>query len=218
MGDIFWGLFCFVLIAAQAYLLGSISFAIIVTRLTNKTDIRAHGSGNAGMTNVLRTAGKLPAALTLAGDLSKAVVAVLLGRLIAQYIAGVDPLFGAYIAGFFCIIGHIFPLYFHFKGGKGVLTAAGMVLIIDWRILLVCLAVFLVVLLINRRISLASICAAAALPVIALFVYLLSGASVLEIVFNTIFSALIGCVIIIMHRDNIRRLLAHTEPKIGQKL
>jgi len=107
---------CFVC-AAIGYLIGSINFSIIISNIFYKDDIRTHGSGNAGSTNMLRTHGTVPGLLTFAGDLIKTAIAVIIGALIYNLI-------GAYVAGFFCIIGHVFPLYFKFKGGKGVATVA----------------------------------------------------------------------------------------------
>ena len=115
------------------YLVGSVSFSIIFTRLFDKKDIRTMGSGNAGFTNVLRSVGKLPSILTFIFDFAKGLLAVYLGMLIFQ--ASGAPFIvkqcGIYLAGVACILGHVFPLYFHFKGGKGVLTSAALILIID---------------------------------------------------------------------------------------
>ena len=115
-----------IILAMVCYLLGSVNFAIIYTRHFAHTDVRAHGSGNAGMTNVLRTAGKLPAVLTFVCDFLKGAVAVALGRFAAYYLLDlltghstshlIDPLYFAYLAGFFCLMGHIYPLFFSFKG------------------------------------------------------------------------------------------------------
>ena len=149
------------------YLVGSVSFSIIFTRLFDKKDIRTMGSGNAGFTNVLRSVGKLPSILTFIFDFAKGLLAVYLGMLIFQ--ASGAPFIvkqcGIYLAGVACILGHVFPLYFHFKGGKGVLTSAALILIIDWRIFLIVVGVFLIVFLISKIISLASISAAVSLPI-----------------------------------------------------
>ena len=108
--------------AAAAYLLGSLSFSIIVTRLLYHKDIRTFGSGNAGMTNVLRTFGKGAAALTIVGDIGKGILAVLLAKWAFGAFTAADPIYGAYIAAFCAVLGHVYPVYFGFKGGKAVST------------------------------------------------------------------------------------------------
>ena len=139
------------LTAVVAYLLGSINWAIIITRLFSKKDIRDEGSGNAGATNVLRSEGPLPALLTTLGDLAKSMAAVLLGRYLVIHFhfayAGEWPvtaagLVGGYLAGLFCVMGHLFPVFYNFRGGKGVLATLGMFLVADWRVALMCLTLF----------------------------------------------------------------------------
>ena len=214
---------------AIAYLLGSLNSAIIVTRLTAKKDIRTYGSGNAGATNVLRSQGKIPALLTTLGDLLKSFIAVLiggwlLGNLNLVY-TGIESyrispeeteLVGRYLAGLFCILGHLFPLYFGFRGGKGVLTTLGMMLILDWRVALICLGFFIVVVLIWRMVSLGSIIAAALLPVFTYifraFVEKQSGSTV---IFCTAMAVLIAAILIIKHIPNIKRICAGTESKFS---
>lgn len=117
--------------ALVPYLLGSIDFAIIVCKIVAGKDIRDYGSGNAGLTNVLRVFGKGPALATLAGDFSKAVLGVLFARLMFSLWLPTTQFDGAYIGGLFVLLGHIFPLYYHFKGGKGVLTCAGIALVVN---------------------------------------------------------------------------------------
>ncbi|MBQ1717405.1 MAG: glycerol-3-phosphate acyltransferase, partial [Ruminococcus sp.] len=132
------------LTAVIAYLIGSVNPAVIVTKIwtKGKKDIRDMGSGNAGFTNVLRSVGKVPAIITIVCDALKCVAAVLIGGLLFTLIAGdsaVSPQVinvGKYIAGIFCIIGHSYPLYFHFKGGKGVVSSAALMLTEDWRVFL----------------------------------------------------------------------------------
>ena len=128
-----------------SYLLGSINSSIIFTKLFSHEDIREMGSGNAGTTNVLRSVGKRTAACTFAFDFIKGVLAVFIGRLLFQYFAAAYPLagvsswefvqYGAYLAGIFCVLGHDFPVFFGFRGGKGVLTSWSIILLIDWRAL-----------------------------------------------------------------------------------
>lgn len=212
------------LTAVAAYLLGSLNSAIIVTRLTSKEDIRSYGSGNAGATNVLRSKGKLPALLTTLGDLLKSFLAVLFGGFLLTHLslngapAEGAKLVGEYLAGLFCILGHLYPLYFGFKGGKGVLTSLGMMLILDWRVALICLGFFIVVVLIWRMVSLGSIVAAALLPVFTYifraFVEKQSGGTVW---FCTAMAILIGAILICKHIPNIKRIIHGTESKLGSK-
>lgn len=145
------------LVAAAGYLLGSISFAIILTRVFAHEDVRSHGSGNAGATNVLRVAGKKASALTFLCDFLKCALSVAIGYYALHFIClanGIDPVLarlGMYAAGFCCIIGHMYPLYFGFRGGKGVVTAAAMILLLDWRVFLICFAFFALVLRGRKR-------------------------------------------------------------------
>lgn len=200
--------------AAAAYLLGSISFAVIISKALAHKDVREVGSGNAGMTNVFRSFGKLPGILTLLGDFSKGIISVIIGRVIFEYLLGLNPMYGAYVAGLFAILGHIFPLYFHFKGGKGVLTTAGMALVLDYRIFIITIGIFLLIILITRMVSVGSIIAAVAYPITTYTVYTHSGQPAMV---GTIATACIGALLIFMHRSNIKRILNGTEAKIGSK-
>ncbi|MEG2653048.1 MAG: glycerol-3-phosphate 1-O-acyltransferase PlsY [Ruthenibacterium sp.] len=206
----FFALLC----AAIAYLLGSCSFAILVTKLLYHKDIRTFGSGNAGMTNVLRTFGKGAAALTIVGDIGKGIVAVLLSKWIFGAFTSINPVYGAYIAAFFAVIGHIYPLYFGFKGGKAVSVATGTIIAIEPILVLPLLAVFLLVFLCSKMVSLASICCAVLYPVVTWIYFNWMGH---DVVFTTIGAAVIGGLVLWMHRSNIKRILAGTEYKFGQK-
>ncbi len=218
------------LTAAVAYLLGSVNSAIIVTKIFSKEDIRTYGSGNAGATNVLRSQGKLPALITTAGDLLKSFLSVYIGGWLMQHLNlyytfesfRISPegtvLIGQYLAGFFCIIGHLYPLYFGFKGGKGVMTTLGMMLILDWRVALICLGFFILVVLISRMVSLGSIVAAALLPVFTCIFRLFVEKQPVQIVwFCTAMSLLIAAILIIKHIPNIKRIINGTESKLGKK-
>lgn len=203
-------------ISVSSYLLGSVNFAIIITKLFIKKDIRDFGSGNAGMTNVLRSVGKLPAALTLIGDFGKGVIAVLIGKILIVNLLGLDlSSVGAYIAAFFVLLGHIYPIYHNFKGGKGILTSAGALLMIDPRVLLVCIIVFAIVCALTRIVSLSSICCATAYP-IATFVFRFVQKSP-NLWIDTILAVFLAGIIIFMHRSNIKRLINGTEHKFGNK-
>jgi len=198
--------------AAVAYLLGSLNFAIIVTRIFTKKDIRTMGSGNAGMTNVLRCVGKFPALLVLVGDLAKAIIAVLLGQFLFPQIVGGDAMIGGYAAGVAVMLGHIFPVFDHFKGGKGVLTAAGMMLVLDFKVFGICIFIFIVVLLLTRIVSISSILAALSMP---LATYVLHSITQEQLLYSTLMSGLIAAILVFMHRKNIHRLLTGTEKKIS---
>ncbi len=203
-----------ILTALISYLLGSISFAVIVSRALAHKDVRDYGSGNAGLTNVVRNFGKLPGLLTLVGDFSKGVVAVMLGRVIFARLAGLEPQYGACVAGLFVIIGHIFPVFFGFRGGKGVLTTAGIALVIDPRVFLIAVSIFIIVFLITRIVSISSITAAFSYPIATYVVNALSGR---PDVVDTVLTACIGVILIYMHRANIKRLINGTEPKFERK-
>ena len=159
-----------ILVVAIAYLIGSISSAILMGKLFGGDDIRSHGSGNAGATNALRTYGKKVANLVLILDCLKAVVAILLGMLIARF-AGLEPRYGAYSAGVGAALGHNFPVYFHFRGGKGVLVSAVYMLFADWRIGVAVLVFSLLLMVVTRYVSLGSILGATAFFVASLFLH-----------------------------------------------
>ena len=212
-----------ILCAVVGYLLGSINSSIILTKLYKKGDIRDHGSGNAGMTNVLRSVGKLPAALTFVGDFLKCVVAVLLASL-AIRLLGVDPgseleKIAQYTAGVFCVMGHAFPLYYGFRGGKCIVTAAAMIALTDWRVFLLILATFLLVFIWKRIISLASIICAALYPVytflITFFLDYQNGRhSLIYLIFVTVVTLFVGIFVLYRHRSNIGRLRRGEEKPI----
>ncbi|MBQ1928264.1 MAG: glycerol-3-phosphate 1-O-acyltransferase PlsY [Clostridia bacterium] len=221
------------ILAAVSYLIGSISFAVIFTNYYAHTDIREHGSGNAGMTNVLRTVGKKPAIFTFICDFLKGVVACLLGKyamlpilsaiLNTDLTSVINPLYFAYLAGLFCIIGHIYPLYFSFKGGKGVATTAGIFLVLDWRVFLIAIALFLVLVLITRTVSIGSIAAAIAIPILtAIFSdktteYSFTLFGLPQHIIITIFAVIFAVIVIAKHKENIVRIIHGEEKKFGKK-
>jgi acyl phosphate:glycerol-3-phosphate acyltransferase len=189
-----------ILAFAGGYLLGSIPFAYVVTTLFGLGDIRKVGSGNVGATNVLRTGNKLAAALTLIGDVGKGVVAVLLAK---QF--GDVP---AMAAGLGAFVGHIFPVWLNFKGGKGVATCAGIIAALSWPVALMAAATWLAVAVVTRISSLAALVAAVATPI-----YM----AVFDKWQLAVGSAVLAALVFITHRENIRRLLAGQEPRIGAK-
>ena len=208
--------------AVLSYLLGSFNSSILVVRLLKHQDIREFGSHNAGLTNTLRCFGKGCAALTLVGDLAKGIVAVLLSKGICELLgtgltAQNDVHFIGYIAGIFAILGHVFPIYYHFKGGKGVLVGVSVFLGIDWKVFLCLIVIFAVVLAISKYVSLGSIIAAACCPVVTfLFQFWQRGALPMWYLWlNTGLAALMGAWVIYMHRTNIQRLKAGNENKFS---
>ncbi len=207
-----------VLCVVVPYLLGSLNFAVIISKQRYKDDVRTHGSGNAGATNMLRTHGKSAAVLTLLGDLLKAVVSVVF----ALFIMPGDGF--AYIAGLCCMLGHAFPLYYKFKGGKGVVVAAGTMLVLNPMVFLICIVVWLILILLTRYVSLAAIVAAILFPLLNFFLYvkdyfMVDGVDVVPYSFliKTIFSVIMGVLIVWLHRANIVRLMRGEENKIGAK-
>ena len=208
--------------AVLSYLLGSFNSSILVVRLLKHQDIREFGSHNAGLTNTLRCFGKGCAALTLVGDLAKGIVAVLLSKGICELLgtgltAQNDVHFIGYIAGIFAILGHVFPIYYHFKGGTGVLVGVSVFLGIDWKVFLCLIVIFAVVLAISKYVSLGSIIAAACCPVVTfLFQFWQRGDLPMWYIWlNTGLAALMGAWVIYMHRTNIQRLKAGNENKFS---
>lgn len=214
------------LTALQAYLLGSLLFGVLVSKLFYHDDVRLHGSGNAGMTNVLRTYGKLPAVITTIGDVGKSVVAVKLGQFIfdslpsgtgADFQPLLQPICGAYLAAIFCMLGHSKPVFFGLRGGKGVLVGAGAALATEPIACLVLLVIFLVEVAITHIVSLGSIIIAALYPVLTLCYWLWKGTDAASLVFITVCCVLMGAYVIWLHRSNIQRLKNGTEYRFGEK-
>lgn len=184
------------------YLLGSLNFAIIYSKLRGD-DIRNHGSGNAGATNVLRTYGKLPALFVFLLDISKGVIAVLLVRSVFHSeLLECSAALGA-------VLGHNFPIYYKFAGGKGVSTSLAVLLALHYPTALIAMATFIIVVLVTKYVSLSSILAAVAAMVWAFVFFRISEFSV--------FCAIIGILCIVRHHANIKRLINGTENKLGQK-
>lgn len=205
--------------AAVSYLLGSISSAIIVSNLMFKEDVRSHGSGNAGLTNMLRTYGKGAAALTLVGDMAKTALAVLFTALIFgfSYKNGISMSGYCYLAGLCAVLGHVYPIFYGFKGGKGVLVTASMALILCPAIFGALVLLFAIIVAISGFVSLGSIIVASLFPVcVCLYSYFLGGSIPLLTAVCTIF---LGAFIVWCHRSNIKRLRDGNEKKlsIGKK-
>ena len=211
----------YILIAVIAYLLGSLNFSIILSEVVKKKDIRDSGSGNAGATNMLRTYGKKAAVGTMIGDILKVALGIIIAFAILdvpmKYIFS-NPADAAEIqrvmlykefAGLFCVLGHIFPLYFKFKGGKVAPSVTGMVIIVDWRIALILFVIFIGVILISKWISLGSIVIALLYPVLIFAFYKNFILAAVALLFTAI--------VIVAHRENIKRLAKGTENKISFK-
>ena len=200
-------------VALVSYLLGSVSFAVIVSRIGAKDDVRNHGSGNAGMTNILRSYGKKMAAFTAIGDFGKGVIAVALGRIIFS-LAGIQGIDAGYIAGLFVILGHLYPLFFGFKGGKGVLTSLGAAVIVSPIPFLVIAGIAIPTVFAVKIVSLISVIGFALYPVVVVAVDLLLDKPLWG---ELLFSLIVSSLGIWKHRGNIQRLRAGTEYKFGQK-
>lgn len=214
---------CYIIMLAVPYLLGGINTSIIVTKLRSGKDIRDMGSGNAGLTNTLRTQGKAVAGIVLIGDVAKAVLAVWAVRLSFLLIGGVDTTvlssnmnWVGYMAVFMTVVGHIFPIYYGFKGGKGVLAAISAIFTLDWRTGCVLLGIFIILVAITRYVSLGS-CIASGLFFASTLVFSLLIDRDPSAVINIILAFFTGYLIVFMHRGNIKRLIAHNEKKLGEK-
>jgi glycerol-3-phosphate acyltransferase PlsY len=196
----------FVLSVVVAYLIGSLNASILYTRITGAEDIRKKGSGNAGMTNMLRNNGAKSAAIVFLGDVLKGILAVVIVRLYTDNVAWMC------CAAFFVVIGHIFPVYFGFKGGKGVATAVASAAALPhgWLIAIILMVIFIPAVAITRMVSVSVLIATATYP---LWVYIFTDADTA----NFIYSFIIVALIFIAHRANIVRLINGTENKIGGK-
>ena len=201
-----------------AYLIGSINFAIVLTMLSKKRDIRKSGSGNAGATNMLRTYGKGYGAATLALDAAKGFGAAALGYFtgIILYSAPVWEL--VYLASLASVLGHMFPLYFSFKGGKGISTALGFLLFLDWRMGLSCLVVWIIMVILTRMVSVGSVCASASAPIaVCIFGLNLWQQDAKTVIFGTAVIGITALLVIIKHGGNIKRVFSGSESKLSFK-
>lgn len=202
-----------------SYLLGSLNFSIIFSKRFADKDIRESGSGNAGATNMLRTYGKRFAVITMIGDILKVAVAIIITFAVLgapmKYLFGIpdDPaeiqriMVYKEFSGFFCVLGHIFPVFFRFKGGKGVAACTGMVIMVDWRIALLLFVVFVIVIAITKWISLGSIIIALLYPALIYAFYTSFLLAAIALLFTLI--------VLVAHRENIKRLFKGTENKIS---
>lgn len=206
-----------VITVIAAYLLGSINFAVIFSAVFVKKDVRDMGSGNAGTTNVMRTAGFLPGLLTFICDALKGFAACMIGKLIFDYIhtaTGAEwslPIYGAYLCGVACMLGHIFPLFFQFRGGKGVATSVGIFAVCCPIAIIIGLAVFAVMTLITKIVSLSSLTATVTVVVISVVFYNENAALWPQ----AVLSIIMGAMVFLKHKENIKRLVSGEESKIN---
>ena len=191
-------------VAVGTYFLGCFNGAVIVSKYILRDDVRGHGSGNAGLTNFYRTFGGALTFVVILTDVLKAVLAVLLGQWLLGFI---DPTFGKYWTALFCLLGHMFPCMFHFKGGKGILSGGTIAIMIGWEVALVVWGGFLVLTILTRYVSLGSCWAGASFPFVTWFVY--------HDVLLTILAVVIGGLILWKHRGNIVRLVHGNENKFS---
>ena len=210
-----------------SYLLGSINFAVIVSKIFAREDVRNMGSGNAGMTNVIRSVGLLPGIITFVGDFLKGIVAPIIGKYllfpiifehapdcIALYFS---PTYGLYICGFFCIIGHADPIFFGFRGGKGVSTSIAVLYCIDWVVATFVLLTFLAIFLITKIISIGSIVGAFEFSVFNLLINMNKGLPTSEFIYIIILSVATSLVVILKHKQNIIRLHNGDEKQLSSR-
>ena len=204
----------YVIIAILAYLLGSVNFSIIISKKMAGFDVRKKGSGNAGTTNVLRSVGKKAAILTLICDILKGVVAILIAFIVGRIFTALDSSLLVQVAAVFVIIGHTFPVFFGFKGGKGIATSLGVIMIFNWNIGLICLIFALILMAATRMVSVGSLAAAVLFPVLVILMpkvnYLVEGDHI-------VFAIILALIVIFNHRSNIKRLIAGNENKISFK-
>ena len=203
----------YIAIAIIAYAIGSINFSVIFSRKFAGFDVREKGSGNAGTTNMLRTVGKKAAVITLVCDILKGIVSILIALLIGYFVKDVNKAILVQIAGFFAIFGHTFPIFFEFRGGKGVATALGVILLTNWQIGLICLAFALILIIITKMVSLGSIMAAILFPVLTIFIQ----TNYIEPGNYIIFGIAVGLLVVFNHRKNFKRILEGNENKISFK-
>lgn len=200
----------YIIITIIAYLIGSVSFSVIFGKKMAGIDVREKGSGNAGTTNVLRTVGKKAAILTLICDCLKGIVAVFIAWIAGKIVSGTDASLLVQLSALAVVLGHSYPIFFNFKGGKGVATSLGVLLIINWKIGLICLVFALVLMALTRFVSLGSIAAAVLYPILTIFIrtnYIVSGE-------YFVFALILAIFVLFKHRENIKRLLSGTENKL----
>ncbi len=212
-------MFFYFIVAIIAYLIGSINFSVIISKKIAGFDVREKGSGNAGTTNMLRSVGKTAAAITLVCDILKGVIAIGISIVLGKIVKDLNAELLLQIAGIAVVLGHTFPVFFGFKGGKGVATSLGILLMSNWQIGLICLVFALVLIVLTRMVSLGSCAAAVLFPVLTLFIdehyTVLTNDKTGKAYF--LYSIILAIIVLYNHRSNIKRILDGTENKISFK-
>ncbi len=209
----------YIIVAVIAYLIGSINFSVLISKKMAGFDVREKGSGNAGTTNMLRSVGKKAAAITLVCDILKGVVSIVIAIIVGNIAKNLDRELLLQIAGIAVVLGHTFPIFFGFKGGKGVATSLGVLLMSNWQIGLICLVFAVVLMALTRMVSLGSCAAAVLFPVLTLFINqhytVLTDGKSGRVYF--VYSVILAIIVLYNHRSNIKRILSGTENKLSFK-
>ena len=209
----------YIIMAIISYLIGSVNFSVILSKKMAGFDVREKGSGNAGTTNMLRSVGKKAAALTLICDILKGVVSISIAMILGNIVPDMNKELLIQIAGIAVVLGHTFPVFFEFKGGKGVATSLGVLLMSNWQIGLICLVFALVLMILTRMVSLGSCAAAVLFPVLTLFINdnytVLTDGKNGNVYF--VYSLILAIIVLYNHRSNIKRILNGTENRLSFK-
>lgn len=208
-----------ILIAIIAYLIGSINFSVILSKKMAGFDVRQKGSGNAGTTNMLRSVGKKAAAITLICDILKGVVSIGIAILVGYLFNAQNKSILVQIAAIAVVIGHTFPIFFGFKGGKGVATSLGVLIMTNWQIGLICLAIAIIIMAITKMVSLGSCMAAIAFPLLTYFAANIfkNAYIVKEGSSYFVYSIILAVIVLFNHRSNIKRIITGKENKLSFK-
>ena len=209
----------YIIVAVIAYLIGSINFSVLISKKMAGFDVREKGSGNAGTTNMLRSVGKKAAVITLFCDILKGVVSIVIAIIVGNIAKNLDRELLLQIAGIAVVLGHTFPIFFGFKGGKGVATSLGVLLMSNWQVGLICLVFAVVLMALTRMVSLGSCAAAVLFPVLTLFINqhytVLTDGKSGRVYF--VYSVILAIIVLYNHRSNIKRILSGTENKLSFK-
>ena len=209
----------YIIVAVIAYLIGSVNFSVLISKKMAGFDVREKGSGNAGTTNMLRSVGKKAAAITLICDILKGVISIAIAIIVGSIVKNLDKELLLQIAGIAVVLGHTFPIFFGFKGGKGVATSLGVLLMTNWQIGLICLVFAIVLMALTRMVSLGSCAAAVLFPVLTLFINqhytVLTDGKNGRVYF--VYSVILAIIVLYNHRSNIKRILNGTENKLSFK-
>jgi len=205
----------YVVMAIIAYLIGSINFGVIIGKKMAGVDVREKGSKSSGATNVLRTVGKKAAAITLLCDALKGTITVVIALVLgSMFRDNLNPAIMVQVAALLVVVGHTFPIFFGFKGGKGVATSLGVILIVNWQIGLICLTFALILIGLTRMVSLGSISAAILFPVL---IFYMNENYITEEGWYFIFGILLAALVIYNHRTNIKRMMDGNENRLNFK-